>query len=67
MYKIIYGNAYVCNTESFPKSGFNEKVITSAALDFLETQEDEYLNDNGQLPDDWFDSIFWKRTERQSD
>lgn len=57
MYEYKYGNKYVENTEL----GEKEEVLENnraAVLDFLDTQE-EYFKENGNLPSDWLDSMFF--------
>ena len=60
MFELVYGNAYTCNHEESNSNNYDEESMLTSALDFLETVENDYMDENNKLPDDWFDTIFWK-------
>lgn len=57
---IIYGNKYVTNEETVDKEITSIEDLMVAILDFLETKENDFKNGNEELPNDWFNTIFWK-------
>lgn len=58
MFKYIYGNKY-CENEEISKCDSDDKDMLCACLDFLDTQ----IRDYDPLPDDWNDTIFYKKEE----
>lgn len=59
-FELIYGNRYVSNKESRETSDVDDQTVQGAVLDFLQSVEDEYYDSDGNLPEDWFDSIYWE-------
>lgn len=60
MYKATYGNNYVYNTEELNAFTSQSDLLT-AALDFLDSLPEYAVEDfliDGELPDDWYESIF---------
>lgn len=61
-YILTYGNKYCENVEESAKK-HGDDLMHSATLDFLATQVAFFEDGNGKLPEDWWDSIFWKVKE----
>ena len=59
MYKLKYGNKYTQNEEEYNGTNVDNKSMLTSTLDFLDTQEEYFLDDNGCLPEDWAETIFW--------
>lgn len=60
MYKVTYGNNYIYNTEELNTFASQSDLLT-AALDFLDSLPEYAVEDfliDGELPDDWYESIF---------
>ena len=67
-----YGNAYVFNTETIILDNLEDKInkcgqsfIDGFLLSFLETQENDFLDDNNNLPKDWYNTIFCEILEEE--
>ena len=56
---LIYGNKYTENREETNKK-YDEDVIRGATFDYLETEEEYFKDECGNLPEDWFSTFFWR-------
>lgn len=57
---LLYGNKYVTNEEEWNKEKPSDKDMFTATLDYLQTQEEYFRDENDKLPEDWFDTVFWR-------
>lgn len=60
IYRYAYGNHYFVNVEE-SKTSCNRQDLVLAAQDFLDSLPECYLDQigfDGNLPADWYDSIF---------
>jgi hypothetical protein len=59
--KIVYGNIYTWNSEEV--ENFEESVIYQSCWDYLDDNADFYKNEWGDLPLDWYETVFWKKID----
>ncbi len=57
-YKYTYGNNYIKRTE-YGNEILTESDKTSVIYDCLNAYESLYSDDNGELPNDWYDTGFF--------
>lgn len=55
---LVYGNKYITNEEEWNKEKPSDKDILNATLDYLQSQEEYFRDENDKLPEDWFDTVF---------
>lgn len=63
MKKLEYGNKYVTNTEDIDESKIDQisdEDMKTATLDFLDSMQYYFLDEDLRLPEDWYESIYWK-------
>lgn len=58
---LVYGNKYTVNEEEWNREIPTDKDMLTATLDYLDSMQ--WLYDDGCLPSDWLDSIFWRINE----
>lgn len=58
-YVIAYGNKYVKKEEEANREVPCDDVLRSNVQDFLASLQGDYVDENGNLPEDWYESIFW--------
>lgn len=57
---LVYGNKYVANEEEWNKEKPSDEDMLTATLDYLQTQEEYFRDENDKLPENWFDTVFWR-------
>lgn len=57
---LVYGNKYTTNEEEWNKEKPSDEDMLTATLDYLQSQEEDFRDENDKLPEDWFDTVFWR-------
>ena len=60
---LVYGNKYTTNEEEWNGERPTNDDMYSVALDYLESIEDIWRDENRNLPYDWYGSICWEIKE----
>lgn len=66
---LAYGNSYGINVEQIPDDADIRlyKQDTSFVLDFLDTIEEDYIQECNGLPDDWFQNVVVEEVKTRED
>ena len=55
---LVYGNKYTENKEEVERCP-DDSQMYSVTLDYLDAVEFMWQDENGELPEGWYESIFW--------
>ena len=61
-YILKYGNKYVVK-EVEGNLELTEQEVSTMLLAYLSSVQEEYCDENGNLPADWMETIFWEEEE----
>lgn len=60
---LIYGNKYTTNEEEWNGERPTNEDMFSISVDYLQSIQDMWRDTDGNLPNDWHDSICWRIDE----
>ena len=56
---LVYGNKYVVNKEEWSKEKPEDEDMLVATLDFLDLMQFAYVDEDNNLPEGWYESVFF--------
>ncbi len=60
---------YVCKTKEINEadiSDINDATMLTPILDFLDAVQDNYRDEDADLPENWYGSLFWRIREEEN-